>query len=164
MSWDNAEIVRRAYDHLSRVGDFPWDLIDPEVEVHDPPSLPDSEIRHGREGLRAAFESAANSFDNVVFEVEQIYDAGDDVVIFIRMHARGKESGVDLDVAVAHLITLGNGKLVLGCVARLALLPRPDERYIHFRRLRHEGGHANWSVVEAMLICLGEQRQLRGRR
>jgi ketosteroid isomerase-like protein len=112
MSRDNVETVRRAYDHLSRVGDFPWDLIDPEVEVHDPPSLPDSEIRHGREGLRATLESIANSFDNIVFEVEQIYDAGAEVVVFVRMHARGKESGVDLDVPVAHLITLGNGKLI----------------------------------------------------
>ena len=112
MSRDNVEIVRRAYDHLSRVGDFPWDLIDPEVEVHDPPSLPDSEIRHGREGLRATLESVTNSFDDVVFEVEDIHDAGEDVVVFIRMHARGKESGVALDVAVAHLITLGNGKLM----------------------------------------------------
>ena len=111
MSRDNVEIVRRAYDHLSREGDFPWDLIDPEVEVHDPPSLPDSEIRRGHAGLRAGLESVKNSFDRVVFEVEHIHDAGEDVVVFIRMHARGKESGVDLDVAVAHLITLGNGKL-----------------------------------------------------
>ena len=112
MSRDHVEVVRQAYDHLSRTGDFPWDLIDPEVEVHDPPSLPDAEIRHGREGLRATLESVAKSFDHVVFEVEQIYDAGDDVVVFIRMHARGKESGIALDVAVAHLITLDNGKLI----------------------------------------------------
>jgi len=112
MSRENVEIVRRTYDHLSRSGDFPWDLIDPEVEVHDPPSLPDAEIRRGHEGLRAGLESVTDSFDGLVFEVEQIYDAGEDVVVFVRMYARGKESGVDLDVSVAHLITLGNGKLV----------------------------------------------------
>ena len=112
MSRDNVEIVRRTYDHLSRVGDFPWDLIDSKVAVHDPPSLPDSEIRHGHEGLRAGLESVTNSFDGLVFEVEQIYDAGEDVVVFVRMYARGKESGVDLDVAVAHLITVDNGKLI----------------------------------------------------
>ena len=112
MSRDNVEIVRRAYDHLSRTGDFPWELIDPKVEVHDPPSLPDAEIRHGHEGLRAGLESARSSFDDLAFEVDQIYDAGEDVVVFVRMHARGRESGVDLDVAVAHLITLDDGKLI----------------------------------------------------
>ena len=111
MSQENVETVRRAYDHLSQVGDFPWDLIDPEVEVHDPPSLPDGEIRHGRDGLRAGLESVRNSFERVVFEVEDVHDAGEDVVVFVRMHARGKGSGVDLDVAVAHLITLGDGRL-----------------------------------------------------
>ena len=112
MSSEDVEIVRRTYDHLSRTGDFPWDLIDPKVEVHDPPSLPDAEIRHGHEGLRAGLESVRTSFDGLVFDVEEIYGAGEDVVVFVRMYARGKESGVDLDVSVAHLITLGNGKLI----------------------------------------------------
>ena len=111
MPRENVAIVRRSYDHLARTGDFLWDLIDPEVEVHDPSSLPDAEVRHGHEGLGAGLASVKDSFDGVRFEVEQIYDAGEDVVVFVRMYARGKDSGVDLDVSVAHLITLGNGKL-----------------------------------------------------
>ena len=113
VSQENVEIVRRSYDHLSRTGDFLWDLVDPNVEVHDPPSLPDAEVRHGHAGLRAGLASVKDSFDGIAFDVEGIYDAGDDVVVFVRMHARGKDSGVELDVAVAHLITLGNGKLTI---------------------------------------------------
>jgi ketosteroid isomerase-like protein len=112
MPQENVEIVRRTYDHLSRTGDFLWDLIDPEIEVHDPPSLPDAEVRHGHEGLRAGLASVQDSFDEVRFEVEQIYDSGEDVVVFVRMYARGTDSGVELDVSVAHLITLGGGKLM----------------------------------------------------
>ena len=86
MSQENVEIVRRSYDHLSRTGDFLWDLIDPKVEVHDPPSLPDAEVRHGRDGLRAGLASVKDSFDEVQFEVEQIHDFGENVVVFVRMH------------------------------------------------------------------------------
>jgi ketosteroid isomerase-like protein len=61
--------------------------------------------------LRASLASVKDSFDGLAFEVEQIYDAGDDVVVFVRMYARGMDSGVELDISVAHLITLGDGKL-----------------------------------------------------
>jgi hypothetical protein len=33
MSQENVEKCRRGYEHLSRTGEFPWELIDPEVEV-----------------------------------------------------------------------------------------------------------------------------------
>ncbi len=121
MSQQNVETVRRGYECLSRTGEFPWELIDPEVEVHDPPLGPDSEVRHGHEGLRAGLASVEESFDDLGFEAEEIYDAGDDVVVFIRMHGRGKGSGVEVEVPVAHLCTLRDGKLV-----RIRVLARDE--------------------------------------
>jgi hypothetical protein len=43
MSQENVEAVRRGYEHLRQTGEFPWELIDPAVEVHDPPIGPDSQ-------------------------------------------------------------------------------------------------------------------------
>lgn len=78
--------------------------------MHDPPLGPDSEVRHGHEGLRAGLASVEESFDDLGFEAEEIYDAGDDVVVFVRMHGHGKASGVEVEVPVAHLWTMRDGK------------------------------------------------------
>jgi ketosteroid isomerase-like protein len=121
MSEENVDIVRRGYEHWSRTGELLWELIDPEVEVHDPPIGPDSKVRHGHEGLRASFASVEESFDDLGFETEEIYDAGDDVVVFVRMHGRGKGSGIELEVPVAHLCTLRGGRLV-----RIRVLARDE--------------------------------------
>ena len=110
MSQENVEIVRRGYEHLSRTGELLWELIDPEIEVHDPPIGPDSRVWHGHQGLRAAFANVEQSFDDYGFEVEEFRDAGDDVVVFVRLHGRGKGSGIEVEAPVAHLWTLRDGK------------------------------------------------------
>jgi ketosteroid isomerase-like protein len=110
MSKQNVQIARRAYEHLERTGEFLWDVIDPEVEVHDPPLGPDSQIYRGHEGLRLALANIQQAFDDPRFEAEEFRDAGDDVVVFVRMRARGKESGAEVEARIAHLWTMRDGK------------------------------------------------------
>ena len=89
MSEENVEIVRSGYEHLSRTGELPWELIDEEIAVHDPPIGPDSRVWRGHEGLRAAFANVEESFDDYSFEAEEFHDAGNEVVVFVRLHGRG---------------------------------------------------------------------------
>ena len=110
MSQENVELVRRGYEHLTQTGEFPWELIDPAVEVHDPPTGPDSQVYLGHEGMRTALANVQQSFDEVNFEVEDIRDAGDDLVAFIRMRARGKGSTIEVEARIAHLWTMRDGK------------------------------------------------------
>jgi ketosteroid isomerase-like protein len=110
MSKQNVAITRRGYEHLERTGEFLWDVIDPEVEVHDPPLGPDSQIYRGHEGLRRALANIQEAFDDPRFEAEEFRDAGDDVVVFVRMRARGKESGAEVEARIAHLWTMRDGK------------------------------------------------------
>src|SRR6476619_7522032 len=113
MSQENVEIVRSGYEHLSRTGELPWELIDEEIVVHDPPIGPDSRVWRGHEGLRAAFANVEESFDDYSFEAEEFHDAGNEVVVFVRLHGRGKESGIEVEAPVAHLWTLRDGKGVV---------------------------------------------------
>jgi ketosteroid isomerase-like protein len=48
--------------------------------------------------------------DEVHFGAEDIRDAGDDVVAFVRMRARGKGSGIEVEARIAHLWTMRDGK------------------------------------------------------
>jgi ketosteroid isomerase-like protein len=86
MSQENVEVVRRGYEHLRRTGELLWELIDQEISVHDPPIGPDSRVWHGHDGLRAAFANVEESFDDYSFEAEEFHDAGDEVVVFVRLH------------------------------------------------------------------------------
>ena len=123
MSNDNVEAVRRGYEHLSQTGEFPWELIDPAVAVHDPPAGPDSRVYLGHEGMRVALAGVQQSFDEVHFEVEDIREAGDHVVVFVRMHGRGKGSGIEVEARIAHLWTMRDGKGVrVRVLARKAAL------------------------------------------
>jgi len=110
MSQENVEIVRRGYEHLRRTGELLWELIDQEISVHDPPIGPDSRVWHGHDGLRAAFANVEQSFDDYGFEAEEFHDAGNEVVVFVRLHGRGMESGIEVEAPVAHLWTLRDGK------------------------------------------------------
>jgi uncharacterized protein len=121
MSQENVEIVRRGYEHLARTGEYPWELMDPEIEVHDPPVGPDSQVYRGHEGLRAAITNVQESFDELDFETEEIYDAGDDVVVFLRMRGRGKGSDIQVEAPLAHLWRMREGKAL-----RLRVLSREE--------------------------------------
>jgi len=121
MSRENVEIVRRGYEEMSRSGEFPWAFIDPEVEVHDPPLTPDARVYHGHDGLREAIRNVELVLEAVRFDPEELLDAGEDVVVLLRMSGRGKESGVEVDALLAHLWTLRDGKGV-----RLRVLERAE--------------------------------------
>ena len=107
----NIEQMRRAYEALSGGEvETALELIDPEVEVRDRPEAPDPQTYHGHEGVRAAVQSTFDTFDLVEFEPERFVEAGDRVVVVIRMRGRGKESGVPVEDRIAHLWTLREGK------------------------------------------------------
>ena len=103
-------MCRRGYEHLDRTGEFLWDLIDSEVELHDSPDSPDTQVYRGHEGVRTALANVEQSFDELHFEAEDFRDAGDDVVVFIHMRGRGKGSGIEVEAQIAHLWTIRDGK------------------------------------------------------
>jgi len=73
-----------------------WDAADPEVEVHDH-DAPDQGDYLGREGLTRWLEDWGAAWADWSIELDEFIDAGDSVVIFIRMKAEGRDSGIALD-------------------------------------------------------------------
>ena len=79
MSQENVEVVLRGMDAFSRAA---WEesveLMAPEVEWHDSPDLPSPDLQ-GREGVLARWKDMAEALDDFTVEVEQFFDAGDQV-------------------------------------------------------------------------------------
>ena len=112
MSQDNVEIVRNAYDGF-RGGDLDavLDLLDSEVELRDDPRLGD-ESYHGHQGFVSFLREWLESWESFRIEPQDYVDAGNQVVAVVRQFGRGKGSGLELDVTVAHVWVLRNGKIV----------------------------------------------------
>jgi ketosteroid isomerase-like protein len=98
MSEQSVERVRRGIEAFNR-GDVEAVLegLDPEIEWHVPPVLPDQAVYRGHEGVRELFRSLEDSFSEVQLMVEEIVDAGDQVMMLAAVRGRGRESGLEVE-------------------------------------------------------------------
>jgi ketosteroid isomerase-like protein len=94
---DRAERVRQGIEAFNR-GDVDTVLegLDPEIEWHVPPFVPEQTVYYGHEGVRALMQSMADSFDELHLEIEEMADAGERVMMLAAVCGRGKESGVEV--------------------------------------------------------------------
>jgi ketosteroid isomerase-like protein len=62
--------------------------------------------------VRDYLASLDEEWDDFRQEVEEAFDAGDRVVVFLNTHGRGRSSGVELHLQVAHVLCFKDGKCV----------------------------------------------------
>jgi ketosteroid isomerase-like protein len=123
MSEENVEIVRRGYE-LYAAGDIEGAaaLFSPEAEVADAGGLGvvDTAVgsRSGPEGFLRATEEVQDAFEDYRVETEEFIDAGDAVVVSVTISGQGRASGVDMEMRLAHLWLLRDGKVIRGEVYR----------------------------------------------
>ena len=113
MSEENIELVRLAYDLFNRrdIEAF-LDLADPEIEWHDHAAFDTGPVR-GREAVRAFIETGLEPWEAFRRDPEEIIDVDNGRVLSVfRARAKGKASGIELDVRAADLVTIKGGKFV----------------------------------------------------
>src|SRR5215207_6559395 len=113
MSQENVEVVRAMYRAWNR-GEYSTALesIDDEVEVDAAlGQLLDGPYR-GHAGVRKLLEGFWDSFEEHRTDVEECIPVGDDVVVAVHHHARGKSSGVEVEMLGGQVWTLRDGKAV----------------------------------------------------
>lgn len=67
----------------------------------------------GREGVRKSFEELYEGFDKLGFEVDELIEAGNEIVALGQMTARGRSTGVEAKIPLAIVFTAGpDGKLI----------------------------------------------------
>lgn len=113
MSSSKIEIVRRAYDAFNREGqeamlsylhaDIEWD--ESELPARRPG------VYHGHEGVMRVLSENAALWDDINIAIDEIVE-GDNgrVVVFIRATGRGRNTGVDVELASAQVWHLREGK------------------------------------------------------
>lgn len=113
MSKENVELVRASWEVWER-GDMEalFAFYDPGIEIFDH-DLPDAtESYHGLEGLGRWQADWEASWASWRWEPEEFIDADDRVVVVLRVHAKGRESGVEVERLDGAVWTLRDGKFI----------------------------------------------------
>ena len=113
MSQENVEIALRIFDAYTRRDfDAALALMDPEVEAHNPPEVPEAGIQRGREAVRRDWEQTLELFDDFSVELEEYFDAGDDLLVYLLYRGRSRGSSAEVVAPMAHVWTFREGKVI----------------------------------------------------
>ena len=112
MSQEDVELVRGGYEAWAAGGfDALLPLVDEAIELRLPPGWPGIGPFRGHEGLRQGFRESREVFADVRMRPERFIDLGQQVLVLGKVAVRSKEAGVEMEVTLSHLWTVGEGKL-----------------------------------------------------
>ena len=107
------EIALATVDAWNRGDREAWlDLWDEEAEFYPLRAQLEGESYSGHDGLMRFLAEMTQDFEEVRFEIEETRDAGEQVVGTGRFRARGRASGVELNVPLGVLARMRRGKIV----------------------------------------------------
>lgn len=66
---------------------------------------------HGHEGMLQFTTNQAEAFEALTIEPEEFIDAGDRVVVPVRLGGRARHTGLEIEFHFVHVLTLRRGKL-----------------------------------------------------
>jgi len=109
------EIVREAFEaFLGGDQEKTARLVDPGVEFHGTVGgLQEGQVAHGQSQIEQEFEEVdLEAWEERRLEAEEFIDAGDDVVVLLHEHRRGRGSGVELEAKTAVVVAVSGGRVV----------------------------------------------------
>ena len=113
MSQENVEIVRTVFEaHARRDWDAVYAHYSPDIEWEGGALWGDWGTAHGLDGLRSAWRRWLEAFEFARYEAEDFLDLGDDVLVRLRMHARGRGSGAETEQVLGLIWTVRDGLVV----------------------------------------------------
>ena len=83
---------------------------------------PDGGIQRGREAVGDRARTWAGTFSEYSFELEEVVDAGEQVVVVYRDRGRGQTSGVEVKHRWGLLVSVDGGR-----ITRTVFYPSPEE-------------------------------------
>ena len=105
---EDAERLRGAYEAFNENGVEAFlERLAPEFQLRDRESSPDrAETVYGKQGIKELFDSYMEAFDALRLEPQEFIDCGDQIVVSLHQHVRGKGSGAEVVGNIAHVWTM----------------------------------------------------------
>ena len=109
MGAEQVQLVRRGYEAWNS-GDREWVLehMTPDVEWVTPRDDPDPGTFKGYAGVERFWNNWRELFGLLRFEIVEIEELGDHVLVQAKRHARGEQSGVEIQEQVFQLFSFNS--------------------------------------------------------
>jgi ketosteroid isomerase-like protein len=109
----DVETLRRGYEALND-GDVGavLELLDPDIQWHEPTPSPEAGTHVGRDSFEQFLRVWLDAFEDFHLEAEHIVEHEGKLVVVVRQTGRGRSSGVQVDVRLAHVWTVEEGRAV----------------------------------------------------
>jgi ketosteroid isomerase-like protein len=123
MAIDNVEIVRRGYRAFRRGGvEAILQFLDPAIEWHMSAAFTSTpHVYYGHDGVREVFRFFNERIDELGADPHEFIEAGDRVIVPVRMHGRLRETGEPVAYELVQVWTGRDGKAI-------KLVTYPDAR------------------------------------
>jgi ketosteroid isomerase-like protein len=110
---DHVDLVRRGFDAMN-AGDLDalMQLVADDIVADVPTGYANADTYRGRDGFRRMAEQWLEPWSSFRAEPLDFIEQGDAVVIPIRQSATGRESGIEVEMDLAYLLRVRDGKLV----------------------------------------------------
>jgi uncharacterized protein len=113
VSQTNVEIVLDGYARFNAGEQIPelwfWHL---DAEYHAAREDPDSAVHRGIDAIRRQFASWLDAYPDLTVEPVEARGQGDKVFLWVRFAGHGAASGAPLEMELAHVYTMRDGKAV----------------------------------------------------
>jgi ketosteroid isomerase-like protein len=108
---DTVAQLRESYEALNRRDiDGTMAVLDEDATWEEHSELPEAGSYHGRGTIRRFLEQFLDSWDEFEQQIEEVHAEEDCVLLFIRLTASGRGSGIDVESRYAHLWTMRGGR------------------------------------------------------
>jgi len=114
MSEENVQIVRHVLEAFNSEDIEPMlAFAHADLEVEIPPEVStEPDTYRGHDGMRRYFESFWDAMEGIQFEAEQLWDAGEAVVVALRLTARGRQTAIAVEQRSAGVWEICDGKVI----------------------------------------------------
>jgi uncharacterized protein len=113
MTGETADAVRRTYQAFT-AGDFDamFELLDPDVEWHQPEHVPGAKVFHGHEGVRTWLRDTHEAVEDIQIEPVEVIDAGAEVIAVVAVKVTGRGSRVQVEQQEAHVFDFEGNRAI----------------------------------------------------
>ena len=125
MSQENVEIVRRGYEHFVATGEPLEEIVRPRVRLGhvDLSRLAGAPDLRGDSRERGSSSTDwVGAWDDWELNMEELHEAGDQVVAILRQRGRAKSTGLPVDMHFGQVWTIRDGKQL-----RMQMYASPEE-------------------------------------
>jgi ketosteroid isomerase-like protein len=113
MSQQNLALVQRGFETLN-AGEPDFSIYHPELVYHPRSDEPDPSPHVGREAFERLARGFLESFPKLVFDMEELSDAGDLVIASTVMRGQGSASGAEVTDAYVFVYRFRDGLIAEG--------------------------------------------------